>query len=184
MARMSPERFITLSNVISIFRASMAAPIVIFLHRQQVVAASCFIFVAVVSDLLDGYCARKLNTVTVLGKALDPAADKICILSVILFLVITNKIPLHFLVIIGVRDLLLSILHLYLVNFRSIVTGANMAGKVTTVLLTLALFAYIYDFESLVAPVTYAVYAAMTVSFSQYFLIFLKNFGQRREAGR
>ena len=181
---MSPERFLTLSNAISIFRAAMSAPIVIFLHREQMVMVSCFIFLAVVSDALDGFFARKFNTVTVLGKALDPAADKICILSVILFLVIKNKIPMHFLVIIGLRDLLLSILHLYLVNFRSIVTGTNMAGKITTVLLTVALFAYIYDIQYLVAPVTYAIYVAMTISFLQYFVIFLKNFGRERDVSR
>ena len=157
----------------------MAAPIVIFLHRHQMVAATSFMLLAVVSDALDGYLARRLNAVSVLGKALDPAADKICILSVILFLVIKNKIPMYFLVIVGGRDLLLCILHLYLVNFRSIVTGANMAGKVTTILLSVALFAYIYDIGDLIIPVTYAVYVTMTISFLQYFTIFLRNFGRR-----
>lgn len=157
----------------------MAAPIVIFLHEQQMVAASCFMALAVISDILDGYFARKFNTVSVLGKALDPAADKICILSVILFLVIEKKIPLYVLVIIGGRDLLLSVLHLYLVNYRSIVTGANRAGKLTTVLLTVALFAYIYDIEILITWVIPAVFITMTISFLQYFFIFLRYFGRR-----
>lgn len=172
---MSPERFLTLSNVISIFRAGTAAPIIIFLHRDRMLLASVFIAAAVVSDVLDGYFARKFNTVTILGKALDPAADKICILSIILFLFLKEKISLQFLVIIGLRDFLLGVMHLYLVNVKSIVTGANMAGKVATVLITAALFAYIYDLAALQLPLVYAVYLAMSVSFAQYILIVFRN---------
>ena len=175
---MHPERFVTLSNTISIFRAGLAAPIIISLHRDRMLAASAFIFLAVISDVLDGYFARKFNSVTVLGKALDPAADKICILSVILFLVIKDKIPLSFFVIIGIRDFLLGVLHLYLVNVKSIVTGANKAGKLSTVLIAAALFTYIYDLTAMQTPFVYAAFLAMALSFLQYFIIFVKNFGK------
>lgn len=175
-----PERLITLSNTISIFRACMAAPIIIYLNRNQMVMVSIFIFLAVISDMLDGYLARKFNSVTILGKALDPAADKICMLSVILFLFIHGRIPLHFFIIIGVRDFGVAVMHLHLVNIKSIVTGANRAGKLSTVLIAAAVLAYIYDLNAVKLPLVLAAYIAMTISFLQYFRVLLKNIGKNR----
>ena len=45
------------------------------------VVATTLIVLAIVSDAIDGFFARKNNEVTNLGKALDPIADKICILT-------------------------------------------------------------------------------------------------------
>ncbi|MCP4744751.1 MAG: CDP-alcohol phosphatidyltransferase family protein [Desulfobacteraceae bacterium] len=176
---MSPERFMTLSNIISICRASMAAPIIIFMNRGQMMWVTTFIVLAMVSDALDGFIARKFNTVTVLGKALDPAADKICIFSVILFLYIKNKIPLHFMVVIGVRDFLISIMHLYLVKLKFIVTGANFAGKVSTVMISAALCVHIYDFQAAQVFLIYAAYTFMSISFAQYFILCVKKYDRQ-----
>ena len=46
--------------------------------------------IIVISDFIDGFIARKLGQVTNLGKALDPIADKVCMMAVLTFLAI-NK---------------------------------------------------------------------------------------------
>jgi cardiolipin synthase len=178
---MSPERFLTLSNMISVLRAAMAAPIIIFLSRNQMVLATLFIFLAIISDCLDGYIARKFNNVTLLGKALDPAADKICIFSVILFLVIKDKIPINILVILGIRDLILTMMLLYLVNIKTLVVETNYAGKISTVLITITLITYIYNMTLLQKPVVLLTYVAISIAFVQYLLIFIRNFGNRKK---
>ena len=63
---------------------------------------------AIVSDLLDGYIARRLNQQSDLGKILDPIADKLVIGVVILALILSNpKFPLWAFAIVIIRDCLI-----------------------------------------------------------------------------
>ncbi len=95
--KISHEQIWTLSNIISILRAALAFPIIIFIDRNQMVFATVCVLLAIISDMIDGFIARKFSTVTLLGKILDPIADKICILSILLYLIISQAISVHFL---------------------------------------------------------------------------------------
>ena len=177
---MNSERILTISNIISVLRAAMAVPIIIFLSRDQMILATLFIMFAIVSDFIDGYFARKLNNVTLLGRTLDPLADKICILSIILFLVIKSKIPYHILVVLCVRDILIAAMLLYLINFKLMAIETNYAGKISTVLISMTVVAYIYDIKSIQASLILMTYIAIAISFAQYLFVFVNNFGKRK----
>ena len=45
------------------------------------------------TDVLDGYLARKLNVVSVLGKLIDPLADKLIVMAALVWLVPMGRIP-------------------------------------------------------------------------------------------
>lgn len=176
---MTPERVWTISNVLSILRGAMGFPIALLLSRQQMIFATVLIFLAIISDTLDGMIARRTNQVTNLGKALDPIADKMCILTVMLFLIIERKIPIQFLVFIGIRDLAIAIMSVYLMNVKNIVVGAVFTGKVSIMFITATMLTFIYNVTSFQKPLLYATYVALVISFVQYLIIFLKNFGKR-----
>src|SRR5208337_5017662 len=54
---------------------------------------ACIVFtLAAVTDLLDGYLARKLGVVSVLGKFLDPLADKLIVMAALVWLVPMGRI--------------------------------------------------------------------------------------------
>ncbi len=71
------------------------------------ITALCIFAAAALSDALDGYIARKFNQSTRLGRALDPVADKLLLLSGVVTLSITQwhvGFPIWFAVLVIARD--------------------------------------------------------------------------------
>jgi CDP-diacylglycerol--glycerol-3-phosphate 3-phosphatidyltransferase len=118
--------------------------------------------------------------VTMLGKALDPIADKICVLSITLFLIIKDRIPFHFLIFVMARDLTLALMNIYLMNLKSFVTGTNIIGKTSVVMVALTLIAAIYKLEPFRDIFMIISYFFLLISFVQYSVIFVKNFGKTK----
>jgi CDP-diacylglycerol--glycerol-3-phosphate 3-phosphatidyltransferase len=93
-----------------------------------------FLFAAS-TDMFDGHIARKYNMVTELGKFLDPFADKVMHVSVILSLVIIGYVHWAIIVLLAVKELTMIILASLLIN-RKIVIQANFMGKLASILLS------------------------------------------------
>ncbi len=68
-------------------------------------AAFVVFFVASISDLVDGYLARRNATISKVGEFLDPLADKLLIGAALVVLVATRDFPLWAAVVIAVREL-------------------------------------------------------------------------------
>jgi CDP-diacylglycerol---glycerol-3-phosphate 3-phosphatidyltransferase len=81
--------FLTVTRIllIPVFVALFATPT----PQRSLIAAMVFV-VAAITDLLDGYLARKSDQVTTLGKLLDPIADKLLILSALILLVNVDRV--------------------------------------------------------------------------------------------
>ncbi|HDR15806.1 MAG TPA: hypothetical protein ENN79_10060 [Desulfobacteraceae bacterium] len=176
---MTPERVWTISNILSILRGAMGFPIALLLSRGEMIYATVLIILAIISDALDGFIARKTNQVTNLGKALDPIADKMCILTVLLFLIIEGKIPIQFLIFIGIRDLAIAIMSVYLMNVKDMIVGAVFTGKVSIIFITATMLTFIYNINSLQKLLVYVTYIVLIISFIHYLIIFLKNFREK-----
>jgi CDP-diacylglycerol--glycerol-3-phosphate 3-phosphatidyltransferase len=97
---------------------------------------ACAIFlVCAGTDWLDGYLARKLNQVTDLGKILDPLVDKLLVFAPLLLLIEKGQIPAWGVFIILTRELTIAG---WRVN-QATVSGANVWGKVKTVVQIVAI---------------------------------------------
>lgn len=81
------------------------------------------------SDLMDGFLARRLNEVSEFGKVIDPLADKISVIVISLILLYLKRIPLWFVLIIVIRDLLIFGFGVYLNNKKDIRLMSNYPGK-------------------------------------------------------
>ena len=78
-----PTRVLTLANLISMLRALFAIPIIYTMaYPGWQWLTGILILLAVLSDALDGYFARRAHEVTHFGKWLDPAADFIVIIAI------------------------------------------------------------------------------------------------------
>ena len=71
-----------LPNIITLVRMIFGAPVTIILYKNGFEYAWLVFLLFAVTDLLDGYIARKTNTATSLGARLDPLADQFLVLPV------------------------------------------------------------------------------------------------------
>ena len=83
----------TIPNLITMMRIVLI-PVYLYLFTQgnYYLAAGLFSLSAL-SDFVDGYIARKFNMQSKFGKLLDPLADKLTIISILLLLIRLNLIP-------------------------------------------------------------------------------------------
>jgi len=145
------DRIMTLANAISISRIFLAIPLVLLFEdisngeMGKIWWAFGLIIIIVLTDFLDGYVARKAEETTNFGKLIDPVADKVCMMVVMIYLIISYKLPfLFFLVTLAIRDIFLIIIGVYLIFSQEEVFQSNRSGKwfmgISALMMTLFLF--------------------------------------------
>jgi len=96
------------------------------------VAALVVLVVASLTDLLDGYLARRLRQVTRLGQLLDPAADRLYIFAALVGLAANGLVPWWIVVLIVARDVFLLALAVVLANHGFGPLPVHLLGKAAT----------------------------------------------------
>jgi cardiolipin synthase len=96
-------------NSICALRIVLVIPIVITLRAEEFGSALILILIAGLSDGVDGYLARRFDWRTRLGGLLDPLADKLLLVTVILTLTFMNLSPVWLACIVIGRDLIIVI---------------------------------------------------------------------------
>ena len=94
-------------NLICLARIVLVIPIIRSLWQEQFLLSLLLIIIAGLSDILDGYLAKKNNWRSYLGAVLDPAADKILLVSLFLTLQSMDLIPLWLTLTVVIRDLMI-----------------------------------------------------------------------------
>jgi len=124
-----------LANKLTMSRLILAFVFMAFLFVEGLmfkIIAFLVFTIASLTDLFDGWIARKRNEITDLGKLLDPIADKVLVVAAFLSFVEMNLIWGWMVVIIIIREFLITGLRLLAMN-RGIVLEAERAGKHKTV---------------------------------------------------
>ena len=173
-------------NLLSISRVFMMFPLIFFLERieiDQIYVFYSIITIAMVifSDIFDGILARKLNYVTSLGKILDPVADKICLMIILIFLI--NKysfIFFIFFILISIRDIILISLTSYLIIKHNYVSQANKLGKyfmfITVVMIIFFLFNLNYFISISIYIITMIMLVVSTLNYIEEHLNRIKKY--------
>jgi CDP-diacylglycerol--glycerol-3-phosphate 3-phosphatidyltransferase len=94
--------------------------------------------IAAATDVLDGYLARRWQAITAFGKLADPLADKALVLSALAFLAIYDETPWWPIIIIAVREVVVTVGRLAVA--RDVVIPASFGGKAKTALQVAAIF--------------------------------------------
>ena len=100
--------------------------------------ATLFFAAASITDILDGFYARKYGAVTVLGKFLDPLADKLLVSVTMVMLIPLGRIPVFIVIIIIAREIAVTGLRAVAVNEGIVIQASNL-GKYKTILQSVAL---------------------------------------------
>lgn len=124
------------SNLISISRILLVIPTAYFLSKinendSYRIIVILFFVGAYLTDLLDGFIARKFNQITEFGKIIDPLADKIFVTMIILQLFLMGEIPVFYFWIIILRDVIIFLGGIYVSNKIGKVLPSNLLGKIT-----------------------------------------------------
>jgi CDP-diacylglycerol---glycerol-3-phosphate 3-phosphatidyltransferase len=109
--------------------------------------AAVIFTLASITDLLDGYLARRWKQITRLGKLLDPIADKLLILSALILLVDFNRVPAWIAIILIGREVAITGLRA-IASSEGIVIPADTAGKYKLFIQVLAIVLLILNFET------------------------------------
>ena len=125
-------------NVLTMLRMALI-PVFVWLHAAgQGKWALAVFLLASFTDLLDGKIARKYNLITNFGKLMDPLADKLMVITLMICQGIAGIIPWAAIIIVMVKELLM-VLGGYFMLKHDVVVYSNMAGKVAQCFFILAL---------------------------------------------
>lgn len=127
------QTLFTWSNFISFTRILVALPIIYlhYINGQQITwTISALVVYGILSDYLDGFLARHNNEISEWGKILDPFADKFCAFILFIYVVYLGIIPLWFLILEVIRDIIIMSGSLYIRKLRGKVAMAVMSGKI------------------------------------------------------
>lgn len=126
----------TIPNIMSLFRIVLL-PFLIWAYvgLHNTTLTIILLAVSALTDVLDGKIARKFNMVSDLGKALDPVADKLTQVSMVLCLAFRYKLMWILLALCVIRETCMFILGLISMKKTSRVYSARWYGKVSTVML-------------------------------------------------
>jgi CDP-diacylglycerol--glycerol-3-phosphate 3-phosphatidyltransferase len=109
---------------------------------------------AAITDLLDGYLARKLNVVSVLGKFLDPLADKLLVMASLVWMVPMGRIPEWAVALLLAREISITALR-SIASSEGVVIAAGEGGKSKTALQMIGIIALIvgYPYHLSLGPI-------------------------------
>lgn len=125
-----------LPNLLTFARILMIPLVLVLLDRgapRDCFWAAAVYTLAAITDMLDGYLARRQNLVSVLGKFLDPLADKLIVASTLVWLVPMGRIAAWAVVLLLSREITITALR-SIASAEGIVIAAGDGGKVKTAL--------------------------------------------------
>jgi len=129
----------TFSNALSALRILLAIPVGFTLTAGLRWSTVVLCLAAALTDVLDGYIARRYNEISDLGKILDPLADKVFVAVLVIMLLIQGSLPVWFVAVVLGRDLLILLGGLAVERRLGVVLPSNYPGKAAVVALSVML---------------------------------------------
>ena len=125
-------------NILTIMRFLLIPILIIFAIESNYVGVIVVLTISGITDILDGYIARKYNFVSDFGKLIDPLADKATQISILVTLALKNIIPLWIIVIVVLKEFLMVAGASFLYG-KELVVSSKWYGKLATVLFYVAI---------------------------------------------
>src|SRR5215475_9810223 len=143
-----------LPNLLTFARILMIPAVLFLLDRgapRDCYWAAWVYALAAITDLLDGWLARRSGLVTIIGKFLDPLADKLIVAATLVWMVPMGRIPAWAVVLLICREITITALR-SIAGAEGLVIAAGEGGKVKTALQMIGIiclllgYPYVLDF--------------------------------------
>ncbi len=143
------SQFTNVPNLVTMGRVILIPGILYFIDNfspLRCYIASLLYLVAAAGDGLDGYLARSRGEVSVLGKFLDPLADKLIVTAVLVVMVALGRVPAWAVVVLVARDLAVNGLR-SIASAEGLVIAASEGGKIKTAFQLVAIMMLLIHFR-------------------------------------
>jgi len=173
MTSKGARRVITIPNMLTTLRILLVPAFIWAYFRRPGGLPILMLAVSALTDLLDGRIARRFNQVSDLGKLLDPIADKLtqgAMLGCLLTRFPRFWIPFGLMI---VREAFVGITSLLAIRRSGHVEGAEMHGKVATVLLYVMALSHLI-FYNMPEPLSNGLVAVTTIAMAISFALYAK----------
>lgn len=138
-----------LPNLLTFMRILLIPAVLVFIDNDSPMRsfiAALLYGASAITDFIDGYLARKWNQITLLGKFLDPLADKILVMATLVWMVPLGRIDAWLVVLLLARELSITGLR-SVASSEGLVISARQLGKRKTALQLLGILCLIVHFE-------------------------------------
>src|SRR4051812_37407698 len=143
------SQFTNAPNLVTMGRVLLIPGVLYFIDNYsplRTFIASLLYLGAAAGDALDGYLARSRGEVSMLGKFLDPLADKLIVTAVLVFMVALGRVPAWVVVVFIGRDLAINGLR-SVASAQGLVIAASDGGKIKTALQLVAIMMLLIHFR-------------------------------------
>ena len=128
---------INIPNLLSVFRIILV-PCFVFIYfsaQNEDVAyfPAIIVLISGITDILDGYIARRFNMITKLGKFLDPLADKLTQVTIVACLAVNYRVFIIILIVYFIKELCMLIGGIWFIRRFSVLKVSQWFGKVATI---------------------------------------------------
>lgn len=159
-----------LPNKLTVIRIAMIPLCLVCWAAGWHILAAVLFAAAAITDFLDGYIARKHNIVTTFGKFADPVADKILVLTAMVFLCADGLLPAYAVAIVAARELMVDGLRM-VASQKGVVIAAGWLGKIKTNLQLLCVLAAMVLGKHILTDILMILMTVMTLASGvQYFM--------------
>ncbi|MBR5273136.1 MAG: CDP-alcohol phosphatidyltransferase family protein [Clostridia bacterium] len=177
--------FNSIPNILSVFRIIIIPFFIFFYVRNMYIFALATLVISGCTDTLDGTIARKFNSITELGKVLDPLADKLTQVAIAIVLCIRYPFVAPMFAILVIKEVCMIIFSYRLLKLGAAPIAALWWGKVATAVFYVVT-CFIVAFGHYLADKTYGIIILLTLtgistilmvfSFIKYIPLFLKSY--------
>lgn len=126
------DRIFTIPNALSFIRLCMIPLFFVFLLNGYDIWATLLFALAASTDWVDGQIARHTNSVSRLGQLLDPAVDRLLMISGVVGLLLVGRLPFWIIAFVVIRDLFMLAGGVYLLKYWKVRVAVIFLGKVAT----------------------------------------------------
>lgn len=125
-------------NILTIIRFLLIPIIIIFAIQDNYIATIIVLTISGLTDILDGFIARKFNFISDFGKLMDPLADKATQVALLVTLTIQKIIPVWIILIVAIKEFFMITGASFLYG-KELVVSSKWYGKLATVLFYIAI---------------------------------------------
>lgn len=186
MEKIKRSEILSIPNILCYFRIILI-PVFVLMYinaqtKEDYYRAAAIIVLSGVTDFLDGFIARKFNMITELGKAIDPLADKLTQMGIVMMMVYRFKWMWLLVIVFIIKEFCMATACFVLFKKKEKkLNGALWCGKISTAtfyLVTTLLIARPTMNDALATSLIFITIGVLIYSFITYGIVFLKMYKQ------